>query len=386
MSTTAAYSATRSIEATKNYAISDQFSSSPEGTSEDSRIFNFNSNEEFWNNLLSNPMIYSGKKLVFGSVTISDWIPRIPGLSFSSEVADDRDLENLVKNKGIEIERIDGDGIRWYPPAGKSFFVENGIGMFCIPSEKNDGSRIVSICDYERNANLGIPLFLTPEFADLRQGDVIDIECNWVQAEIGWTSGFAITNKIPRGHLTVQTLRKREYKNSIYISPCTIMQYQHEDMILYDYVFCTVDTGNLNYRGAIENFFEEYRTFNGRNGKYLLPSDANNPLFDSEFNSPIALRQKAGRGSQLDLVVERIRNSTFKGMTIDAILRVMQRHYLGANTIYALARFIGIIPAQIEESSSVDMSAQLIDLCIEQKKMEELIDRISFEHKGAFSN
>jgi hypothetical protein len=231
---------------------------------------------------------------------------------------------------------------------------------------------------------MGIPVLVFPHVLEdkkIKQGDILSIkEACWRKMSVSWASRFPSIKGIPRGYLVLDNPGQVEVLRSdapVEFHPCTIMEYQSENALLYDYVFCSANSQYRGYRKEMEAFFSAYRLRNGRQGRYLLATDVNDPLFDATYTSPNDLLREADGKAQINLITERIRNAfLYKEETLTTIMQKIPRYYPTNNHIISLAINVDIPPALLQTSSVVRMSAQLVDICREQNKLEELVDQV----------
>ncbi len=168
--------------------------------------------------------------------------------------------------------------------------------------------------------------------------------------------------------------------------PFSIMEYQSKDALLYkDFVYLSLDSKVKNQRREIETFFNEYAKQENRNGSYLINPDITNPTFETLYISPAEIC-KPSEKAKLDLIFQRIRNTSFNHATLDELIHLLPYYYNSSVSISALSQRIGISPAFLTLMIIASMSAQLINLCIKRNKTEELIDRMMVEHPTIFRN
>lgn len=388
MSITDAYKATRFIEATENYALLhekkpvDTFPANPANAS-----FGVYDDEQFWYDLLRNPEQYWNKQLNFyEEPVLCDWVARVPGLYFHKG----SDAIRQVSNSEIELQ---SERHVQYSPMGKSRKVMGGIGTFIVSPDDNQ-CQLMSL-SLSNNASTGIPVLFTPEVITshkLQQGQTLRIKkAVWRRMSQEWATRFPSVKGIPRGYLVIDNpehIEVREKDIPVQFHPCTIMEYESGGSLLYDFAFCTADSAYENYRQELEDFFERYRKEKGRNGRYLLAADMNDPLFEAAYSSPGEIMKTEADGrSQLNLITERIRNSfLYRQQTLDSLLKVIPQQYPGSDEILSLAVKIELPVALLEKSSAAKMSAQLVDLCRERNKLEELTDQLLLDNPSLINH
>lgn len=340
--------------------------------------------KEFWYKVTNNQNEFWNKKFSFYHFVVSDWVARVPGLfwtEYSAEIRKHSEQDIAIKSK---------DWIVFHPP-GKSKKVLGGIGTIHLPPN-DEGKRLISITS-SCNASVGIPILIFPEVYDLlnlKQGDVVDIEeAKWQQMDIPWAKRFASTERVPRGYLIIDSIDQikisRNENVPVLYHPFSIMEYQSKDALLYDFVYLSLDSKVKNQRREIETFFNDYAKQENRNGSYLINPDITNPTFETQYISPADM-QRPSEKAKLDLIFQRIRNTSFNHTTLDELIHVLPYYYNSSVSISALSQRIGISPAFLADDNAASMSAQLINLCIKKNKTEELIDRMIVEHPTIFRN
>ncbi|HVG42245.1 MAG TPA: hypothetical protein VM888_11595, partial [Chitinophagaceae bacterium] len=304
-----AVKASRLIETIENYSVSTN-------TEQDIDIAVnitenvYHSDEEFWTELFKDPEKSWNKKVSFSNTTIINWVARLPGLYWLKESKQYRNnLESDVEERN--------DGWVAFTPPTKSMKVMGGIGTFLLPPD--DEGKVIMTLSQSRDASMGIPVLVSPEViehSNVKEGDRLIIkDAYWRKMSVSWANRFPSIKGIPRGYLVINNPKQIEVngKNApVEFHPCTIMEYQSEDALLYDYVFCTANSHYPDYRKRMEEFFSAYSKRNGRQGRYLLAADINDPLFDAAYTSPNdLLKVEADGRAQISLITERIRKAFF---------------------------------------------------------------------------
>jgi hypothetical protein len=383
-----AYKATRIIESLENYAIIQENNCVPiNGKNKSKNISSYppNINREFWRSILIAPDDYWGATFSFNKVTLSDWIPRVPGLYFSKGA----DATRLFSRNYIAIK---GSNRFELKPPGKSADVLGGVGEFVLPQD-TFGNRMMSIISNDFftdvNASTGIPVLISNDVWDhhsLQHGDCLTINnAKWTKLPAEWAQRFASIKGIPRGCIALndinQEINKIAHNYPIEFHPFTIMQYEYKNSLLYDYVYLNVNTHEKKYRSKMEQFFEYYRLKEGRNGKYLIQFDMNNPLFETIYNTPDELLKQNQYGeSQIRLITKRLKNIYFKGKTINDLIEFISSYYYQQDDLSALCLLANISPGIIAGNSVAEKTVVLVDYCIEKGIVEQLIDSISIKH------
>jgi len=379
-----AYKATKIVESLENFTVArDNVIVKTNEHEIDLRnpLYQDHADQAFWDFMLKAPESYWGKPFTLYDATLSDWIPRVPGLFFAKGSKAFRDTSKdyvALKSK------------KWteFHPPGKSGKVLGGIGTFVLPQDSL-GNRMMSV-SHSCNSSTGIPVLISQDVWEnklLKPGNTLHIyNAKWEKLSIEWSQRFPSIKGIPRGCLVLTDINQKINKQSenIYpleFHPFTIMEYESHNSLLYDYVYITVDTLEENYRAKMEDFFESYRNKDGRNGKYLIQIDMNNPLFDAIYNTPQELLKQNQYGeSQLKLITTRLKNTYFGKNTITDLIDIICKHYILQEDLAALCIQANINFARIAGNTIAEKATVLLDYCIEKDTVEELIDAIAIQH------
>jgi hypothetical protein len=380
------YRCARSLEAVENYALASSGTTNEilEDDAEQERWDFVPDDEHFWRKMLVNPSDVWNRRFDFYGVALSTWVARVPGL-FWSEGA--RALRRINDDAVEEYKSRDWIVLK---PHGKSQQVLGGIGTLKLPPDEN-GRRLVTLSG-GYNASSGIPALISPEVWEhhrLADGSILNLWAKWQPMSAEWAARFPSIRGIPRGYLVVsdpdQVRRALNENAPIQFHPCTVMEYYQGDAKLYDFVFATADTRVRNYRKRVEDFFADYKDARGRFGKYLISADIADPLWEAEFDTPEALRRtELGAKSQLELLQARVRGDSFKGRNLELILQVLAREY-DNDGLRRVSEMVGIPSAHwFTGAAAADSCTQLLHVCLERGKVEELLDAVAVEHPGAF--
>lgn len=379
----APFKTSRVVETVANYERADQINISQED------IKNIPSNDdtfalyddgEFWREIINNPDRFWDKTFQLRSrVVLSEWIARVPGLYWKKGSEILRDVTESA------IERI-GNVYNVLKPIDKSQVVMGGIGTIRLPP--NDaGYRLVSISTGV-NTSSGIPILISPEVWDilsLKEGSVIDnMKVVWRKMPIGWRSNFLFGKEdMPRGCFIISDVNSISYSKKVLSTvfhPFTIMEYSTDSGYFFDYVFLTVTNEQKDYHSKVREFFEYYKKRFGNNGTYLLESDVSMPFLDAQYLTPGDLRKNQYGESQLDLLIRRIKGDTFKGKTIDNILKAINDNYT-SQSIEELGKYLDLQPFEwITPDPIAKLSIKLLDYCIDNEKVDKLLDLLVEEN------
>ncbi len=372
---------TKLIETIENYALAEEVNSLNEDISNDESFW-FSNDEEFWRNIIADPIKYWHQKIDLYNFVVSDWVARVPGLYWIPS------SEQIRQHKKEDIALQSKQWIEFFPP-GKSKKVMGGVGTLLLPP--TDEGKVLLSVSAGCNASTGIPLLCFPEVYDhlqIKQGDCVKIRgAKWLPMDMHWASKFASTKDIPRGYLVIDSTDKIKVLEKNYpvaYHPFSLMEYNYQDSLFYDFVYVTADSEVKNVDTEIERFFKEYAKKEGRNGEYLLNPNIINPIFESRYSSPSELSSTSEK-AKLNLLYERIRGTYFKEQSIEQLIVKLPQYYQSSISIKTLARNIGVNISLLAEDSAASMSAQLIDICLRREMIEDLIDRIVFEYPIIFS-
>ena len=138
-------------------------------------------------------------------------------------------------------------------------------------------------------------------------------------------------------------------------------------------------------RRQIDDFFKYYARKEDRHGRYLINPNMIQPLFETQYNSPLEM-QKESEKAQVELLYKRIRDVGFKKTTLNKLIEVLPHFYSTSESIKRLAKNVGVSQAILQEDNAASMSAQLINYCSDGNKMEELTDRMIVEYPQIFNS
>jgi hypothetical protein len=107
----------------------------------------------------------------------------------------------------------------------------------------------------------------------------------------------------------------------------------------------------------------------------LLSADINDPLWEAEYDNPAALRRsEPGAEAHLALLEARVYENSFKGTTLEDILRVLV-NYGDHVSLQRLSDNAGIPwRGWVRDGTINDSASQLLAACIERKKIDEKPD------------
>jgi hypothetical protein len=374
-----AYQGARILEATENYGRSGgmlvKADTQIAEEKNDSFVRNIIEDHEFWSQVLSNPEKYWNQYFNLNNAILSEWLPRIPGLYFS------RGSEAIRKLADSQVA-FRGPRFTEFTPSGKSSRVLGGVGTLRF-APSVEGHRLFT-ATMGNNASSGIPVLITNEVYEQhkpREGELVNIlNAQWRAMDVEWSPRFPSVSGIPKGYLLVNKPEQIQKQNKLWMvefHPCTIMEYESGNSLLYSFVFFCADGSVADYRTEVKDWVKKYRTKENRRGRYLLEADIANPFFDAKYNSPEELnRDEAG----IKLITDRVRQTSFNERTVDEILELINKKYTREEDILALAGRAGISSNRIIRDAPVRMTNSLISYCIENECTEQLVDVLLIEN------
>jgi hypothetical protein len=362
-----AYKATRIIETLENYTVADQIVK-----------FQFDSmpihgqivqdENEFWRVVLSDPNRLFDTVVSLSDFTLSEWVPRVPGLIH---------LPGNIPNS----EKF----LTWLNyPTYESATLLRGVGTNLLLPE--NGHRICSICK-EPNVSAGIPVLITNSIwqkCSLEPNLLVSMEqVRWQRMAQNWSQRFESVRGLPRGYLVVEDESQISVSGGqdrpVIYQPYSLIEYFSDNVLLYDYLIREVDA--TKSWEMISDEFEDRRKKHYPEGRFLLNPDPSNPFFNAAYDSPEHLRRlESGGQFHLELVKERIRTTYYSGNRLQDILRVLSVTYSNLQKIDRLATYLRFPISTFISSRPADRIAQLIHWSINTTgRMEELIDKIIVE-------
>lgn len=380
-----AYRATRALESIENYARSSGVAPTVLEEKEPRTNYIEYIYQGFWPQILRDTEKWWGTTFQAYDGALSEWVPRVPGLYWTQDAKKLR--EAAEKYRVFESQT-------WteFQPLGKSQKVFGGIGTTKFPD--HHGYRLASISG-THNTSAGVPVLISSEAWEhhkLQEGDIVNLKGKWQKMAFGWVERFPSIRGIPRGYLVVDNpdaVEVRQRAAPIQFHPYTVMQYEQDGALLYDFVFATADTGVKGWEKELRGFFEDYRTKNERHGEYLTSADPGNPdpLWEAKFTTPEELQiREADAETHLELLQERIRENSFRGKTLEELIDVLASQFQDAD-FRRLSEDIGIKSSlwYVAGKSSSSCAARLVNECLERKKVEELLDLLSKENPSFFA-
>ncbi|MBO0950615.1 hypothetical protein [Fibrella forsythiae] len=366
-----AYKAVRVIETLENYVVADQTEAVALG-GQVQPIMRISDEAHFWRIILTDPVNTLDRQVSLDQeFTLSEWVPRIPGLWWNKEATQRR--------------RNTWDGRPVYDPYSKSKFVQSGVGTNLFGPDTN-GQRIVSISSGS-NASAGIPLLISNGMwnrLNLETGNMVKLDAvRWQRMAQEWTQRFESIKGIPHAYLCIDNesqIRVTGLRSPPIFQPYSLIEYVYEDALLYDYVFCNASVHN--YQQEVANFFENYKRDFAYNGRYLINPDPTNPLFETAYSSPDHLRQvESGGRYHLAILKERVRQAYFQGRLLEDIYKILSQLYTDSRDISRIAIHLGFSVTLFSGNRPADRIAQLVGWCLDTpSKMDELIDKLSVEN------
>ena len=379
MSLRQAYMGARVLETSANYARADDpLWTRPGGEDVDRRNY-VDADEFFWHDVLRRPDESWGSLVTFRAAAFCEWVARVPGLFWKPE---SRRLRQAAEGRVEEFV----DGWRAYTPEGKSEKVMGGIGTFRLPPAL-DGTRLVTLTT-SLNASAGVPAVISPDVWDKmgqpgpREGRLLEGQARWHPMAQGWAARFKSTRDIPRGYLVLSDPDQIEVSDScapVLIHPFTVMEYRSGTKELFDYVYATGDTSFRGYRQRLSDFFDRYRDWEGRYGRYLLAGDMVDALWEAEYSSPAELRRAdLSAESQLELLQARVQDRLLGEDTTDRLLDALGAVSTSEADLRRLSDDVLIPPdVWLRGGSLAEMRSQFVYEAVRQKRAAELVEVIA---------
>jgi hypothetical protein len=379
------------LECIENYSTADDPlvtsdpNAVPDGGADEKHRFNyqdylFNYNDQgFWIEVFRRNDRCWDASVQFDICFVSEWVARVPGLYWKTESAALREVSPNC------IESQSEDWITYDPP-GKSQKVLGGIGTLRFPPD-SFGRRLISLtCGL--NASSGVPALVTPDIWDqLSNSSQADgrmlsgLMSHWRPMSTEWAERFPSIRGIPKGYVVLDAqsrLTISENHGPVRFAPFTVMEYVSEDTRRYDFVYASADLGDRNWRRSIEDFFEGYKSRNGRSGTYLLSADMANPLWDSEYRSPVEMRPN------LSLIEKRIRKRLEGADVVDQVIVALGKTVHSGNELHRLSDQIGVPSALWATDGPIaqQIASFVAEVIRQTGKIEELLQQLLFEHPG----
>lgn len=354
----------RILEAVDNYARADMMVAAPIATSRDEEYFY--DERSFWRLVLRNRMPL-GTPVRMHDVAISEWVARVPGLFWTDDALMHRD------HGFRHVERRDRSSIT-LRPLGKSEMVSGGVGTLKL-APSVDGYRLCSLV-MNGNVSSGVPALIAPEVWEqhrLREGTVVSVkQATWQGMATSWAQQFRSTRGIPRAYIQINDpgaveVIRRGFATEIH--PFSVMEYNKGSIKLFDFVFATVFTSEPHLRRLIAEFFDSYKVAEGREGgRYLIDADIAEPMWESEYGSPEALR--VGK----DLLERRIEDAMIGKNTTEYLLEVLCS--MNIDLLRRVSAVVGVPHSRWHRGGSLaDESANFLTQ-VPTKDVPALIDAI----------
>lgn len=339
---------------------------------------------DFWHEAINNTEETWGKKAYIHQCVYSEWVSRVPGLYWSQS---SKKIREMANNFRLHDPLTYGAESHVFQPLGKSAHVTGGVGS--LKFAPDDDERCLASVSMSANTSSGIPILISQEVLDhhrLKDGDIIQINgAKWRKMTREWMKKFPSVRNIPRGYLQVDEPNLIEKQgddtHEVAIHPFSIMRYEKDGGLFYDFVYVTVDASNPTARGQAIDFFERYRSYNDMRGEYLLAVDPADPYFDALYLDYQEILHQDGHGkSQLDLIKERLKGNHYQHTTLDELMSILPQHYNISNKVVRLAENIGIPVGQLNQGPAVNMIGHLLGLVVEKDMMDVLIDTIIMDY------
>lgn len=377
------------IETLENYSINRDHTFSTESTKGNYGL-NIYDDRAFWEDVLNSEDHKLNNKFNSYECIFSNWISRVPGLIFSEGSFATR---KLAENFRLETPIHFGKDIHIYNPVGKSAHISGGIGCLNLPQDER-GYLLGSITT-SANISAGIPILIFPEVLrdlNLKEGDIITLNnIIWQRMSLQWASNFPSTIGVPRAYLIVEDKSQIEIqkrRTNLKVSPFSIMEYTSGNALLYDFVYCDINTNDIDCNNIVIDFFEKYKK-QYENSNYLISINSTEAtLVEGLYSSSLELAQKNGFGkTQLELIKERIKQSYFGSRTIERVLDLIPKYYAnGGGQIERISTIIGLKGVFYRNASVAESAITLVEGALNQNKFENLISLLSNENPGILNS
>jgi hypothetical protein len=307
---------------------------------------------------------------------VSEWVARVPGLFWRPGSAAMRTLRPADRESETE---------RWitFKPKGKSQLVSGGVGTLKFPPSE-DGFRMITLTT-SHNASTGVPALVSPKVwksHGLTEGTIVNGRARWAPLPLQWSTQFPVVLGVPRGCLIlddVAATKVMEQNAPVQVHPFSVMEYWEGPAQLHDFVYITVDTGDPDLRRTTADFFEEYRTKNGRDGHYLLAADISDPLWEATFTSPAEMR--LNKAVELRLIEARVAERARGEDVTEALIRNLGR-FAGTDDLKRLSQDADIPWRRWSKGGRIaDEAARLVAEAVELGKQQKLLQFVMLELK-----
>ena len=386
MSLLQAYTGARIVETNDNYARADGPLKTAREVEPSSGTLYFYEDGDFWVRILQQSgQLWNSTVVTKGPVVMSEWVARVPGLFWTPESLRLRQLTPAaVESKS--------NGWSTFTPWGKSQLVMGGIGTFRL-APGADGTQLVTLSS-SHNATAGVPALISPDVGQkIRrrgrcEGRALYARGRWMPMAEGWADRFKSTRALPRGYLVVDdgdAVEVLDMQGPVQIHPFTVMDYHSGSKELFDYVYATADTGEPAYRSYLARFFDSYKKAKERDGRYLLPGDSVDPLWDAEFSSPADLRRTDPTAqSHLGLLEARVREHMLGDDTVERLLERIAATATSPEDIQRIAKDASIPPARwFRGGTLAQIASQLVAEAVSLNKLDALVEAFAFDHSEA---
>jgi len=259
-----------------------------------------------------------------------------------------------------------------------------GVGTLRLPRGP-DGSRLVTLTT-TLNVSAGMPALISSDIWErynLSEGCIVrGLKAIWREMDEHWSKQFPTVRGIPRGYFVLEPstgINIKSRNSPLNIHPFTVMEYWNGSTQWLDYVYATADTSERGYRNKLEEFFEQYRHADDRQGQYLLASDTYEPMWDALFNSPEEMRR--AKSAQLRLIEARIHDALSGEDVIQALAKAVSS--LPGVTVTDLRRLsqdAGVDPRRwLEGGSLAGEISRLVNEAVQSGKQHALLQAVLIE-------
>jgi hypothetical protein len=338
----------------------------------------------FWDMVFHIPSHALNQTFRFQNMRLSEWVPRVPGLTWKPE-------SEVLRSSVRHAQKIIGGYA--YPPETRSIRVLSGVGTMRLPPS-DEMARLGTLM-LSGDVAAGVPVLMSADMWDYLQidnsseGRVISGSARWVSMSLQWANNFPVVRDIPRGYLLLNdpdAITIEIERAQTYLTPFSIMAYESGASELFDYVYAGARTDEKGWRDKVEDFFQRYHQDVSPHSHYLIAGDMVQPMWDSEFLTPSDLRrQDAGAKSQLSLLEARVRENMLGKQTIELLLDRLGQTIVEPDILKVLSDEIQLPTALWKAGGSLtDQISQFVDAAVQHEKLDRLIVNVAARNPDLF--
>lgn len=372
-------------EALENYPKIDELdvqgNPAPDRTT--TNIQGVDTDEHFWdmmNARVAQGNYQWGNLFHFGRVSISEWVPRIPGMYWTDKAEKFREMGRAQKMDEWENQVA-------YRPIGKTQLVVGGLGTFkCSHGQEN---MLVSITA-SGNCSSGIPLLISRQLWEdynLKEGSILDdLTLRWDKMASNWSSKFISSKNLIRGSLTFtdNNIKVNSYDRTAVCHPFTVIEYYEQGVPKYDFMFFSMQ--GASNRSKIDEWVNIYKS-KFEQARYIFEPDPNEVLYGATYATT---HQFLNQGfNDVQLIESKIESELSNQSTgiFDKIYEFLCNNISNENELaeFSKQEVISIPPISWRGGSSLlDTVKNFMTLIVEQKKLTTLYDLLQTDYSDVF--